>query len=239
MSKGYDNLPILNGCLLDLPLIEGTGGNHIAGVHDIARAGVLDKTMTLHGPPTWAQVALSNTPVMVFDGAQYLECSNANSADLDFDGAGEDFSGVCWIYPTTLVGSFRTIIDREVSAVSGWCLGVWATGELNLMTMTGAPGFDSSYSAVGNIVINAWALAGFTRIGASVRIFKNGADVTSIADVHGATIPTSAALLRIGIDNAGAQGWIGSLKRPRVWNRQLSAAEMAEIFAMERGLFGV
>jgi hypothetical protein len=236
MSKGYDNLPILNGCLLDLPLIEGTGANHIAGVHDIARAGVLDKTMMLHGPPTWANVALSNLPVMVFNGAQYLECSNANSDDLDFEA--ESFSGVCWIDPTTLIGSNRVILDRWINVTSGWSWFVWPTGELNLITVQNTPAFQSSYSPAGNIVINAWALAGFTRSGASVRIFKNGVDVTSVVGVH--VNPTaSAATLRVGIDSATAQGFIGSLKRPRVWNRALTAAEMAELFAMERGLFGV
>lgn len=39
---------------------------------------------------------------------------------------------------------------------------------------------DRSNTTRTAIVINAWALAGFTRVGASVRIFNNGADVTSI-----------------------------------------------------------
>jgi hypothetical protein len=193
--------------------------------------------MTLHGPPTWTNLALSNLPVMIFAGAEYLECSNANTADLDFDGAGEDFSGMCWIYPTTLVGSNRTIISRWVNNTSGYIFYVDPTGILDFLTVQ-AGATQWTFSAAGAIVINAWSLVGWTLDGAAARVYKNGVDITSTAGVH-VQPATSAALFRIGMDSAGAQGWIGDLKRPRMWSRALAAAEVKELYESERNLLGV
>jgi hypothetical protein len=233
MSKGYDNLPIYFQCLLDAPMFEGVG----AWTNDIARAAAFNHRMGVYGAPTWTQAPLANLTYLDFVPANpsRLVIAAIDSADMAFTVS--PFSGVAWIHPTLLVGASRTIFSKWTATVSGWLFNVLATGVIDFFTVQ-AGAFQSSQSAAGEVVINTWYLVGFTRSGASGRIFKNGVDVTSVAAAHVNPV-ADAGIFYIGADSAMAEAFSGGIWRPRVWSRQLSAFEMLEIFEQERGLFGV
>ena len=237
MTKGYDNIPQLYQVALDLPFYEGGGAAGLVPLaHDIARKeSVLDHTMALVGTPTWVQVALSNLTVLQFNSAtpDRLTLSAVNSADLAY--TTEPFSGLAWVYPHAVGG---TIMSKWTNVTSGWIFITLVTGEIQIITETGGPHIDISGSPAGSLVVNTWQLVGFSRLGNSVKIYKNGADITSLVGVH-ADPAADAGLFYIACDSAIAQSYDGLIWRPRIFNRQLSATEFKELFEMERGLFGV
>ena len=233
--KGYDNIPQLFQSVLDIPMYEGAG---VAGalVHDIARP-LLNKNMTLAGPPLWYQVPLSNITVLHFDSTNpdRLLLSAVDSADLAY--TAESFSGVAWVQLHLLVGASRTIFSKWTAATSGWLFNILATGEIQFVTAQAGP-VQISGSPAGSIVLDIWALVGFSRVGGSVRIYKNGVDITSLVVAH--TDPVvDAGLFYVGVDSAIAEAYDGYLWRPRIVEREMSALDHADIFEMERGLFGI
>jgi hypothetical protein len=235
MTIGYDNLPMLYGTVLDIPMFEGVG----TLAHDISRAPAtaLDKTMTLTGPPTWANWPLSNIPILSFNPAtpDFLELAAAESTDMDFQvGA---FSVAAWIYVDDLSAN-RMLFCRGLLDTDGWHMAILINGSVAFYTNQAAAN-QVSISTAGDIAIAGWYFVGATRLTTSIRLYVNAVDVTATVGVH--TDPlTSARKLHIGVyDTEVASMWDGYIWRPRVWSRQISAAEMIQLFEMERGLFGV
>jgi len=236
MSKGYDLLPMLYQSILDIPMFEGAG----ALAHDISRQVALDKTMALTGGTiAWAQVVPSNTTVIQFTAAtpDYLTLSALESTDLDFTTGA--FSGLIWVYPTLLAGDLRYLFCKG-GTVDGWFFCVSGNnGAMHFDTCKAGPSFWETTSTVGEVVLNTWHLLGFSRLTTSVRLYKNGIDVTDAASVHQDPDTAAARVLNIGVTLGVTAAYQGYLWRPRLFDRQLSAVEMAQIFQMERSLFGV
>ncbi len=238
--KGYSNIPQLYQAVLDIPMFEAAGAVG-ALVHDIARpSGVaLDKNMALAGATiTWANWGLSNTALVNFDAVtpDRLELAAAQSTDLNYQAGA--FSGVVWAYPLDLAGALRTIFCKG-GTVDGWKFHVAGGNGAIYLTTYQAAGSQETLSAIGEVVLNTWYMLGFSRLGAAVKLFKNGVDVTLTAPAH--TPPDSAAArdFHVGCVLAHADGWDGYLWRPRIFSRQLSATNFKELFELERGLFGV
>lgn len=238
MTKGYDNLPMFFQTVLDIPMFEESG----ALARDIARPPAVaeEHTMALEGGTiAWAPWPLSNVGLISFNGVtpDRLSLSAANSLSMDYQAGA--FSGAVWVYPTTLIGAIRTLFCKGVAATDGWCFEV-AGGNGAIYFRTSQAGADQeTISAVGEVVLNTWYLLGFSRLGASARLYKNGVDVSSTIGAHVNPVSAAARELHIGCVVAHANGWTGYMWRPRIWSRQISAAEMQKIFNMERGLFGV
>ena len=92
---------------------------------------------------------------------------------------------------------------------------------------------------VGTVSSGVWHLVGMNRNGADVRLFSDGRDVTEpVPDTH--IDPVAAAtILTIGVRSDISLPFDGQMWYPRIWGRQLSAAEMLQIFNMERHWFGL
>lgn len=233
MTKGYDNLPMLFQSVLDIPMYEAIG----ALAHDIARQQAFDHTMTLTHAPPWAAWPLSNLAILSFipGHPDFMELSAANSADMNYQDSA--FSLLAWVFEDSLAIT-RFVIERGLPVTDGWHFGITDTGQIYLITsQLGAD--QVSASAAASIVISTWYLIGATRLGNSVRIFKNGIDITAAAGNH-INPAACGRKLHMGIDDTeGAAPWDGYIWRPRVFSRQLSAGEILDIFEMERDLFGV
>lgn len=234
MSKNYSTMPTNLQAVLDIPMYEGQG----VLAHDVSRRAALDKTMTLTGPPTWVQLPLSNLTVLSFNPAtpDWLELAAAESTDMDFQvGA---FSLVSWIFVDDLTDD-RYLFVRGLDGNDGWYMYIASAGGLQLVTsQLGAD--QVTGSAVGTIATGTWYLVGATRLGASVKLYRNGVDVTGTPPGVHINPAASVRDMRIGIrDDETTHPWDGYIWRPRVFSRQLSAYEMLSIFEMERGLFGV
>lgn len=87
--------------------------------------------------------------------------------------------------------------------------------------------------------LGSWQHVAFTCDGSKVRLYRNGAQV-AVTDYNGTLIPAAAAALGIGakltddgsMADVGSPGyWHGKFDDVAIWNRGLSAAEIAAIYS--------
>ena len=224
----YDKFAYNRQLLLDLQTREFTG----TLTYDHARPHHI---MTLHGTPTWTQAA-SDLNYLDYDSAHpdFLDCPAVNTADLDFTSG--DFSLACWIAYGGV--GFRYLMCRGLTDTDGWEWAITTDSELWLRTNQAAAHQDTE-SAAGVIPLTTWTFAATVRSGASVVHYVNGVQSLGTAGTHVNPL-TANRELHIGINDAEAAGlYDGSLWRPRIWGRALSAAELLSIYRLERGMLGV
>lgn len=238
MSRGFDKEAINSQLLFGLTLEEMIGGN-LAVIHDRAKP---HHTCTLHGATIgWGSLA-SGIPYLDLTAItpDWVDCPAADTADLNFIAG--DFSLIAWINIDSLA-IFRQVLMRGSSANAaadgGWDFYIRDTGALRIATWQAWGVEQTSATPAAVITTGIWYLIGATRSGASIRLYVNGLDLTSIIGVH--VNPASVNLkLHIGIDNVEVNNPLdGKLALPRIWGRKLSAEEMHEIWDRERVLFNV
>jgi len=232
MPKGYDNIDLNKGILLDLPFNEGSG----ILTRDQSKAHHQD--LTLVGVPAWTNTALSHTPVLEFDGiGDYVELAGADCADLDF--TTEDYSILCWV-KFNWAATSQMVVARYELDVSGWEL-YWYNYIMTLRhshaSLAPAPTRTACFSY--GWTTDVWWLLGVSRSGLYPLMYRNGqAVVMSAAAVQNPD--ASNEDLVIGTRFTKGSDWMnGQLWGLRVLNRALTAIEMAQVFEIERKRFGV
>jgi len=236
MSKGFDNLPINHHLDLALPFTEyaGVGGDYTL---DISKNHF---PFELHGPPTWA-VPGPPTSIRCLNFApgnpDWLDCPGATTAALDY--TSEDFSGAVWVNPTDLSAN-RSVICRGLLDTDGWYVQVLINGNIFFITnQAAASQWTTSVDAT--VVINTWTLIGWSRDGATCRLYRNG--VETVYDTVGVHIDplTSNRETHVGIyDNETGSPWSCYMWYLRSWgDRILSADDHAYIYATERHWLGL
>ena len=227
---GYDNYRPNQGLLLDLQFRETTG----TLTADWAKPYHAGATLT--GTPAWAVLG-NDLTYLSFDPANpdSVIIAAANCADLGFTTA--SFSGVMWIYPDAYGN--RYLYDKS-SATAGWAFWVSGTSPyIALTTANAGPETQTTYGAAG-LVLSAWQLVGFTRTGATVKIYLNGRERTDTPATHIDPAASAGIDLTLGTADGGGAGWYdGRMWRPRISNRVLAAWEMLALYEVERDLFGV
>jgi len=224
----YDKFAYNRQLLLDVQMREFTG----TLAHDHARP---HHTMTFHGTPTWTQAA-SDLNYIDFEAGtpDWLDCGAAATADLNFTTGA--FTLATWINYESV--GFRYLFARGLTDTDGWEWAITTDYELWLRTNQAGAHQDTE-SAAGVIPLATWTFAATVRSGASVVHYVNGLPSLGTAGTHVNPL-TAARELHIGINDAEAAGWFdGSLWRPRIWGRALSAADVARIYRLERGMLGV
>ncbi len=225
---GYDAFDLNRQIALDLTLEEMVG----AVAHD---RSPFAHNCALTGVPAWA--ALGNgIPYLEFDetNPDFLDCAGADTTELNYQAG--DFSLAAWVRLDSLA-AISTIMCRGLASTDGWYFEVLADGSINISTSQAAAE-QVSISTAGIIVINTWYLIMATRNGDTIVPYNNGAAVPNTVGTH--TDPlTSARELHVGIyDDEAATPVRGRIARPRIWSRQLSAAEIVRLWDMEKGWFG-
>ena len=240
MVKGYDKIDLNYGVLLDLPFNEGSG----IITRDIAKPH--HQEVSLVGPPAWGKVALSNTNVLVLNGAtDYLECPAIDTVDLDF--TSEDYSIGVWINWTSLGGVTSSyIIGRGAVENDGWDTYLNLSGGLNTLSqrhahVSGGGGNLKSECFSTGWTPGIWWFFGMSRSGLYTPHYRNGVALTMSYSAFNMEDPDTAVRdLVIGSRYTKDQHWfLGMMKRPRIWGRALAAEEWQYLFEMERHLFGV
>jgi len=238
--RGYDKIPEHEDMLLDLPFYEGGG----TLTRDQAKPHHQD--ILLINAPAWTPVA-SDLGILAFDGVnQYLELANAACADLDFIAG--DYSLGCWFNWTDDSGS-QIIMGRYQLDVSGWELYLWGAAGINILTLrhhhagilvppvTGNP---RSACYANGWTPATWWLMGLSRTGGGeAQMYRNGVALPMLTG--GLVDPKTCGIdLVVGARYSKDNDFIlGSMWRPRIWNRILTAAEWVNIFEAERDWFGV
>lgn len=229
MAIAYDAYTLNHQILLDLTLEEAIGGR----AHDRSKG---HRWLTLNGPPTWTQMA-SRLTVLDFGGAaDYLDCPNADTADLEFTSG--DYSIAGWINWSAGVDS-QIVIGRYAVDVGGWELYLY--NPTNLLTLRhhhagGAAARSAVYSA--GWTQSTLHFMGVCRSGNSATFYRNGVPlaVTGVLEDAEATVQD----LVIGTRFTKDANWFnGQMWRPRVWGRELQEEEMKRLFDLEKNYLGV
>jgi len=236
--KGYDDKSINRGLLLDLQFREGAG----TVTRDWARP---EHVMAFNNAPTWAQLPSGRNYLLLDQTVpDYLSCSGADTADLDF--TSEDFSVGCWVSINHIPGSFILyyLAQRGINNIEGWRfyaymnnVGLFAPG----FTVDNNPagGAAPTIAQEGYFFPNTWHLLIAAKDNWGVRFYIDGIDRTAFTTARDPA--SSNQPLHIGTSNLlrTSTSDLFRIYRFRVWNRDLSASEVAKLFAMERHLFGV
>ncbi len=126
-----------------------------------------------------------------------------------------------WVFPTASTGN-RFVFDTAAGNGQGWAL--YHNGSTWFID-TGLAQFNTNQA----ITLNAWQHVAvvFDANGANgIRLYVNGVAAGSTTSyVAFDTVGT----LDIGSDFAGANGFVGNIDEFRVWNRALTAAEVARL----------
>ena len=177
--------------------------------------------------------------VIHFNGdSQYLELDGAACADLDF--TSEDYSVGGWMKWSNNEPS-QILIARYVVSTNGW--EIYLTeygGGLSLTLRHHHAGGGSTRSGVYSYSWpqDEWCLFGISRSGTSSIHYRNGVALASIGSLEDPEACNQD--LTIGVRyTKNANFLYGSMWRPRIWSRSLSASEWMNIFETERAWFGV
>ena len=224
----YDELPTNRQLLLDLQMREYSGTvtlDHSKAHHPL----------TFHGTPTWRQNAYDLNYLDFEAGTpDWLDCSALGTADLDFTSG--EFTLATWLSYESV--GFRYLMCRGLTDTDGWEWAITTDYELWLRTNQAGAHQDTE-SAAGAIPLTTFTFACTVRDGASVVHYINGLPSLGTAGTHVNPL-TSARELHIGLNDAESAGWFdGILWRPRIWSGALTAADVASIYRLERGMLGV
>jgi hypothetical protein len=225
-ALGFDTVRYNQNLLLALPFREGTG----AMTRDWAKPY---HPMTLVGTPTWTHLA-NDLTVLDFGNLDEITCPGADSADLDFTST--DFSLAAWAYHDD-VGSAHVICNRAQLNTCGW---EWYTAVNNLALRTNQAGSREGASAVGCIVTGQWQFLAVTRDGLVGQMYVDGERWQTMHSDNGLLDPVACGVQTFRVaNNPNANYFDGKLWNLRIWDRKLTAVEVAAMYAAERDLFGV
>jgi len=123
----------------------------------------------------------------------YVEISAANSTQLNF--TSEKFSIIACL-KIDVYEQHHAILTRGKISETGWEWRIATTGQIHFRTNQGGVN-QVSTSTAGDILAATLYTVGISRNGASVKVFRNGADRTTTSGTHINPL-TSSENLRIG-----------------------------------------
>ena len=161
---------------------------------------------------------------------------------LDFDGvddkidvgnptnlqiSGNNITVEAWIYPTswaTLFWQGNVVNQENNSSNDGYMLRVGENGKLNFGVGTAQPGWSEITSPTGTLSLNTWAHIAGTYDGTTMKLYKNGVQVSTLTVSSG---PVTAAneVLTIGARRTDRH-FNGKIDEVRIWNVTRTAAEL-------------
>lgn len=164
--------------------------------------------------PTSAWSASSNGGSGYFDGSgDYLSIAYNSALDL----GGSDFTVEGWVYSTNNGSALLNVIDF------GWQFGVYGplfvantSGTLLFYASSNGSSWDiANGTTIGVLPLNSWNHFAISRNGTSIRVFFNGALVTTIT-TSAALMSNASRAITIGGDTTGAYNFGGYISGLRV-----------------------
>jgi glucose/arabinose dehydrogenase len=168
------------------------------------------------GGATWVTSG-KYTNALVFNGAGSI-VTVADSPSLDLT---TGMTLEAWVNPSTRGDFWRDVVykgDNDIYYLEGTAPNVIGPG-------TGGTFSSAPLNAPTPIPLNAWSHLAATYDGTTLRMYVNGVQVASRAQTG--PINKSSGPLTIGGDSLYGQYWNGLIDEVRVYNRALSAAEIA------------
>lgn len=194
-----------------------------------------ENTGTLTNGPTWVDGARGKA--VSFDGLDdVITAGSASSLD---DMGARTLSA--WIYPESMGESSKgRIFDKAATTTPtlGWIFNIANNeGDYQIGFTHSGSTVLSRRSVANTIVPNVWQHVLVTWDGSTtatnIRIYVNGTEVSYQTTSNGASLTSDAAqTLRIGNSADGARTFDGYIDEPRIYDRVLSATEIAELYAL-------
>jgi glucose/arabinose dehydrogenase len=154
---------------------------------------------------------------LTFDGVNdWVTVPDANALDVN------RMTLEAWVRPTGL-GDWRAVLLKEQPGQLVYAL--YASTDTNRPSGHVFTSGDMALRGPSVLAANTWSHLAFTWDGATSRLYVNGAQVASAA--LAGTAATSTGSLRIGGNSIWGEWFGGAIDEVRVYNRALSAAEVA------------
>jgi len=199
-------------------------------------SGAIDNLMIYKNNRTTAEITLDKNNVSgpTVTTGQYSNARSFNgTSDLivsstSHNFTSESFSIAMWLNPSNIANG-PVLLSNGAYQTGGYYMHLNANGSITFRTNQAAATQDTS-TAAGTFTTGTWQHLAIVRNGSSVRIYKNGLDVTSSAGTH--INPTSTALPftlgTYGPSPLGGWSYSGSIDDARIYNYARTAAQINE-----------
>ena len=179
---------------------SGKGNNGVISSATWAATGRFGKALAFNGTSSWVTVADSTS----------LDLTTGMTLEA-------------WVYPTTTMTGWRTVMMKEQPGADIYYLS--ANTDMNQpATGVSIGGSIRQLNAGTTIPVNAWTHLTATYDGTTQRLYINGAQVASQAQTGSITVSGSA--MHIGGNSVWGEYFQGLIDEVRVYNRALSPAEI-------------
>jgi hypothetical protein len=204
----------------DPSLVAGYGFNEGSGTTAASVLGTLNGAIS---GATWSTAGKFGN-ALSFDGVNdWVTVADANALDLTTAMTLE-----AWVFPTAIgSGSWRNVIIKERPNGEVYNLYANTTGNIPQVYVVRAAqtGTPLGASGVTAVPLNVWTHLAATYDGTTLRLYVNGTQAGTQA-VSGALVVSTGAL-RIGGNNLWGEFFQGRIDEVRIYNRALTAAEIA------------
>lgn len=143
----------------------------------------------------------------------------------------EPFTFACWAYPTTDIGTVRTLISVGNPAGAGFFrIGLTTTGPSAFIQKQADGGTNEFQNATGTVSINNWYhVAGIFTSGASRTVYRDGVNnVTGVVSIG--TTTTDGTSIGVQAGNIGTPRHMnGRIAEVGIWNVALTADEIVAL----------
>ena len=176
-----------------------------------------------------------NRGSLSFDGGDASHIQIVNTAgQVDFPG---DFTVGLWIYPTQYHRTYQTMIDTYPGgATNGWIFTTMYSSSQVISWYTEGSSWQPSGTAV---TLNAWNYVVASRIGTTVKLYKNATEIHSHSD--SSNIRGGVCRIGRGLDDANNYGNVfGRISNVQIYKgKGLTQAEVSQNYNALRGRFGI
>ena len=177
----------------------------------------------------------ANGGVLNFDGGDASHIQIVNTAgQVDFPG---DFTVGLWIYPTQYHRTYQTMIDTYPGgATNGWIFTTMNNTSQAISWYTEGSAWQQSGAAV---TLNAWNYVVASRIGTTVKLYKNATEIHSHSD--STNIRGGLGRIGRGLSDGNEYGNVfGRISVVQIYKgKGLTATEISQNFNALRGRFGI
>lgn len=127
-----------------------------------------------------------------------------------------------WVYPTTTMSSWRSVLLKEQSV--GLAYALYANSDSNQPVASLNIGSDQNLSGGSALAANTWVHLAATYDGGTQRLYVNGSQIASKTQTGNITVSSGA--LRIGGNSVWSEFFKGRIDEIRIYNRALSVSEI-------------